>query len=195
MDLEALEDVELVRLAGPERQPEAFEELMRRHQGRLYGALARMVRDRERVEDLCQETFLKAWRGLATFSGDAAFYTWLYRIARNQVASEFRREQARPKLRLSLDQPFEEDGPRLEAPAPPDSDPGRAVLDAERRAAVFRAIRDLVPDFREIIVLRDLERRSYEDMAELLEVPVGTVRSRLHRARMELKSRLQDFFD
>ncbi|MCB9833352.1 MAG: sigma-70 family RNA polymerase sigma factor [Planctomycetes bacterium] len=195
MDLEALEEAELVRLAGPERRPEAFEELMRRHHGRLFGAMARMLRDRDQVEDLCQEAFLRAWRGLEAFSGDAAFYTWLYRIARNLVASEFRRERSRPNPRLSLDQPLDDDGASLEVAAPDAADPAREAASTERRLAVARAIRDLPPDFREVVVLRDLDRRSYEEMAELLELPVGTVRSRLHRARMELKSRLGDFFD
>jgi RNA polymerase sigma-70 factor (ECF subfamily) len=188
-------DLELVRLAVDEDLALAFEELMSRYYERTYAVLYRMVRDQDSAWDLTQETFLKAWRALSTYSGDAAFFTWIYRIARNLVSSEYRKLKARPKVVLSLgDRQSEDDKAGLD-PESPDIGPDEKSYREERRQRILEAVRSLVPDFREIIVLRDLEKRSYDVIADLLEIPVGTVRSRLHRARLELKAKLADLFE
>lgn len=189
------DDLTLAREAAQGR-PEAFDLLVQRHQDRVYGVIHRMVTDREKAMDLTQETFLRAWRGLGRFEGQSAFFTWLYRIARNVVMSQGRYDSARPKIRVSLDEPFSSDGDgrRMEiedgAAGPRD---GLQV--EEHRELVLEAIAALPQDFREIVILRDMQDRAYEEIAELLEVPIGTVRSRLHRARMELKERLKSVLD
>ena len=165
----------------------------------MYGVIHRMVADREKAMDLTQETFLRAWKGLGTFGGQSAFFTWLYRIARNVVMSAGRYDAARPKIRVSLDEPSpsgnaDGEGRRMD-PEDEAAAPGDDLLVQEQRDLVLEAIASLPPDFREIVVLRDMQDRAYEDIAELLDVPLGTVRSRLHRARMELKERLKTVLD
>lgn len=192
------DDLTLVREARSGRS-EAFDLLVRRHQDRIYGVIHRMVNDREKAMDLTQESFLRAWKGLGTFEGQSAFFTWLYRIARNVVMSAGRYEAARPKIKVSLDDPApgsDTDGrrPRIDLEGASRS-PGESLLAQERRDLVVQAIGSLPPEFREIVILRDMRDQSYEEIAELLEVPLGTVRSRLHRARMELKERLRSVFD
>jgi len=162
---------------------------MSRYHDRIYGVIARLVRDADHARDLVQEAFLKAWRGLPRFEGTSSFYTWLYRIARNLVISDISRAMARPRVTLSLDESADEHHGEV---VDSRDGPGTTTLKGERRRLVADAILALVPDFREIIVLRDVEGLSYEEIAELLEIPVGTVRSRLHRARLELKARLAD---
>ena len=190
------DDLTLAREAAQGR-PEAFDLLVQRHQDRVYGVIHRMVADREKAMDLTQETFLRAWRGLGSFGGQSAFFTWLYRIARNVVMSAGRYDAARPKIRVSLDEPdggSDGDARRMD----PEDDAGAPEEDLllkEQRDLVLDAIASLPSDFREIVVFRDMEDRSYEEISELLDVPLGTVRSRLHRARMELKERLRSVLD
>lgn len=189
-------DDELVRRCVEQRAPEAFEMLMSRYHGRIYAVVTRLVGDADRARDLTQETFLKAWRAIDRFEGSAAFYTWLYRIARNAVTSDYRKSAVRPRVTVSLDHgpAGREEGESLDVEAA-SGDPVEETLSRERRDAIVAAIDSLIPDFREIIVLRDVEKYAYEDIAEMLEIPVGTVRSRLHRARMELKAKLVDILD
>ncbi len=193
-ELTSTADAELVRQAVDLESAEAFEELMSRYYERTYAIIFRMVRETEAARDLTQETFLKAWRGLSSYSGDAAFFTWLYRIARNLVNSEYRRLRVRPQVVMTLGDSGEEDRQGFDPQSAGES-PEEELARLERREKITDAIAGLPPDFREIIVLRDLEKTSYDDIAELLEIPVGTVRSRLHRARMELKAKLSDMFD
>lgn len=169
---------------------EAFEDLVRRHQDRLYGLIHRLVGDPEQALDLTQETFLKAWKGLARFEGACAFYTWLYRIARNVIISRARYESARPRLTASLSDCDDGGGRSFAEPEARAKTPEQEAISGERRAALLQAVHALPEDFREVIVLRDMQDHSYEEIALLLEIPLGTVRSRLHRARLELRERL-----
>src|SRR5262245_36196844 len=153
--------------------------------------IAKLVSDAEMARDLTQDTFLKAFKGLGSFSGDASFYTWLYRIARNVVTSHARYEAARPRISASLDVPEGERSPLRLVPPASGPDPVQGAVEAERRKFLLAALASLQPEFREIILLRDFEDRSYEEIAELLDLPAGTVRSRLHRARMELREILR----
>jgi len=190
------DDSELVSAVVAGRS-DAFDLLVDRYHGRIYGVIHRMVGDREKAMDLTQETFLKAWKGLAGFGGQSSFYTWLYRIARNAVMSQGRYESARPKIRVSLDESdgSGDDTPRRIDPEDKGDLPTDSLLAEEQKLLVTSAIEDLPSEFREIIVLRDMEDCSYEEIAELLDIPIGTVRSRLHRARMELKERLKKVLD
>ncbi len=187
-DLDAVERC----LAGDR---EAFGEIVVRWQDRIYGAVLRMVRDPELARDLAQETFLRAYDRLSSFRGGAAVGTWLYSIALNQVRSEMRKRSAlKYGSPVSLDAPSgggaQGDGPRFD---PPGTAPGAAELVATKEdcALLVDEVARLDPEHREVIVLREFQDLPYDEIAEALDVPVGTVRSRLHRARGELRERLR----
>jgi RNA polymerase sigma-70 factor, ECF subfamily len=181
----------LVRRVVDREELHAFDLLVERYQDRVYGVIARLIPDGEAARDLTQETFLKAYKGLAGFAGGSSFYTWLYRIARNVVTSQLRHEAARPKISASLDSEEGDRAPlRVVTPAS-GPDPVQSAVEAERKKLLLHALASLQPEFREIILLRDFEDRSYEEIAELLDLADGTVRSRLHRARAELRDRLK----
>lgn len=196
LENERASDLETVRqcLHGDR---DAFAHLVRRWEDRIYGAILRMVRDRETAADLAQETFLKAWSKLASFQGGSAFGTWLYSIALNQVRSEMRRRAAlknRPPLSLDAighSAGGDGDGGSYD---PADDRPGAVdgLSTREECGFLLEAVAALDDDFREVIVLREFEDLSYEEIAVSVGVPVGTVRSRLHRARSDLRDRLRD---
>ena len=164
----------------------SFDPLVLRHQDRIYNALLRFTGDRDRAGDIAQKAFLNAFLKIRDFQGDAAFGTWLYRIAFNLAVSEFR---GRPReRRLAFGE--EEDGGMPE-PAGNGPAPGDRLATAETQRAVQEAIRGLDEEFREAVVLRDIEGLSYEEIASVLGIAIGTVRSRLHRARELLKERLK----
>jgi RNA polymerase sigma-70 factor (ECF subfamily) len=169
-------------LAG---QVDAFEQLVHKYQDRLFRTMVHLVGHREDARDVVQEALVQAFVKLETFRGGSAFYTWLYRIAFNLAASHGRRR--RPTA--SVEQARERHG--LE---PADGNPGPEACMEQRQQCeqVRRAIGRLEEQYRAVIVLRELEGCTYEQIAEVLEVPVGTVRSRLHRGRMQLKEELID---
>ncbi len=164
----------------------AFEELVLRYQDRLYHTIYRLLGHAEDAQDVVQETFLSAYQSLDGFKGESQFYTWLYRIAVNNAISYKRRR--RPGL--SLERMSQEDG--MNDPADPSelSRPGFALERQEEEQTLMRALGQLSPDHRTVLVLKDLQGQKYEEMAEVLDVPVGTIRSRLHRARLELRELL-----
>ncbi|MFO7905072.1 MAG: sigma-70 family RNA polymerase sigma factor [Pirellulaceae bacterium] len=162
----------------------AFEQLVRRYQVRLLHTLLHMVGSREEAEDVCQEAFVQAFVKLETFGGRSAFYTWLYRIAFNVAVSRKRRK----RTDLSIDEHRERTG---EEPVDRGARPGDHVLREEQVRQVRAAINTLSEPYRAILVLRDIEGCCYETIAEILDLPLGTVRSRLHRARLHLRDRLQ----
>jgi RNA polymerase sigma-70 factor, ECF subfamily len=189
------DDRRLVRRVVEDGELAAFDALVARHADRVYGLIHRHVADVDQAMNLAQETFFNAYRGLRGFSGECAFFTWLYRIARNVMTSAARYEAARPKIAASLDAPLGDgDGTRGDALPASDGDPVERALREERRGLVAKAVVALPEDFREVVVLRDFEDRSYEEIAELLGVAVGTVKSRLHRARAALASALKPVF-
>jgi len=160
---------------------DAFGLLVVRHQDRIYTAVLRFCGDAEDARDIVQRAFLNAWRRLESFKGDAAFSTWMYRIAFNESVS-FRREGGRRRLA-----PLTESAPE---PAD-DRRPGDRLDSAEARGQVQQALSLLDPDERKIIILKELDGRSYDEIAEIMEIPKGTVRSRLFRAREVLRDRLR----
>jgi RNA polymerase sigma-70 factor (ECF subfamily) len=175
---------------------DAFRVLVERHQNRIYGFILRMLRcDRDTAADLTQDVFLRVFRGIATFDGSARFVAWMHRIATNVCISEYRRQRAgkRGRPTLSLDAPIAgTDDLRLE-PAGHEPDPSRNAHDHHARRAVEAAIAELPEEFRHAVLLRDLQGLSYEEIGELLGVPPGTVRSRIHRGRSILQQRLEEF--
>jgi RNA polymerase sigma-70 factor (ECF subfamily) len=157
-----------------------------RYQDRLYNTVVRLVDNAEDARDVVQEAFLSAYQSLGSFKGDSLFFTWLYRISINSAISMKRKQRAVLKLTSGL-----ESG-TLAEPADPseDSQPSRALEMAEDERRVHQALARLSAEHRTVLVLKDMEGHKYEEMAELLEVPIGTVRSRLHRARLELRDLL-----
>ncbi len=179
----------LARARGGDR--EAFGWLIERHQDRVFRLAAHLCKgDDDQAEELAQEAFLRALRGLAGFRGDAAFSTWMHRIVLNlhlnresSLAGRARRRQ------FSLGASRDDEGPRLELPSPARR-PDEMASDSELLARLRAAFHELDETRRVVVLLRDVEGRSYEEIAQLLDVPIGTVRSRLARAREELSSRL-----
>lgn len=163
----------------------AFGELVRRYEGRLFNTLVHMVGSREEAEDVSQEAFVQAFLKLDTFRGRSAFYTWLYRIAFNVSVSRKRRRRAEVSMDLHRERTGEE-------PEEAGEGPGERILREEQVQQVRGAIGDLHDEHRAIVVLREIEGCDYETIAEILDVPVGTVRSRLHRARLQLRDQLKE---
>lgn len=173
----------------------AFNRLVVDRSGDIYALLCRLTEDAEEARDLTQETFLQAFRNIERFRGEADLRTWLYRIAVNQARNRWRWWKRRRRDRtISLDAPLSSDvettfGSTL--PDRNDSGPEQATLSRERESAILAALRSLSRPYREVIVLRDIEGLSYEEVALSLEISVGTVKSRLSRGRTELRRRLE----
>ena len=183
--LHDLPDRELVRRCQ-EGETAPFDELVVRHQDRLYTAITRFCGDAEDASDITQRAFLNAFRKIGDFKGDAAFSTWIYRIGFNQAIS-FRREHKRAPVSI-----YSRDNELIVEPSEERS-PSAGMESIETGRKVQQALDLLDEDDRKIILLKDLQGHSYDDIAGIMEVPKGTVRSRLHRARMELKEKLKAF--
>ena len=180
-------DAELIA-AALDGQSLAFGELVCRYQDRLYHALVHLVGSADDARDIAQDAFVQAYVKLESFQGASAFYTWLYRIAMNLAASRFRRQ----RRQVSVDAGREQTG---HEPTAVDRGPGERLMQAERVEQVQSALLTLSDEHRHVLVLRELEGWSYETIADTLDLPVGTVRSRLHRARIELRAQLQEVFE
>jgi RNA polymerase sigma-70 factor, ECF subfamily len=161
----------------------AFGELVSKHQDRLFNTVLRLVNNSEDARDVVQEAFLHAYQSLHSFKGDSLFFTWLYRIAVNTAISMKRKQK--PVLRIRPG------GDENQAVDPLDSAetnrPGYAIELAEEERRVHYALAKLSAEHRAVLVMKDMEGLKYEEMAEILGVPVGTIRSRLHRARLEIR--------
>jgi RNA polymerase sigma-70 factor (ECF subfamily) len=165
----------------------AFEALVRRYQERLYNSIYRLVDNAEDAQDVVQEAFLNAYQSLDGFKGDSLFFTWLYRIAVNTAISLKRKQRVMARMETGRN-----GGPGLEPPDPSaESRPGHALEQAEQGRRVHEALARLSPGHRAVLVMKDMEGQKYETMAEILQVPIGTIRSRLHRARLELRELLE----
>ena len=156
---------------------------MVKYQDRLVNALTHFLGDAGTAQDLAQEVFLKAYQRIRDFRGESQFYTWLYAIARNLAISRQRTVGRRGR---TVGLPEEE----LEAPAG-GQDPVRQAMSRDLERTVQEALQELDADARWIVVMRDIDGRDYEEIAEASGVPVGTVKSRLHRARMQLRQLLE----
>jgi RNA polymerase sigma-70 factor, ECF subfamily len=166
---------------------EAFGELVFRYQDRLYNSLVHYLRNESEAEEVLQDSFILSFTRLSSFQGKSSFYTWLYRIAFNTAIS--RRRRKRPQV--SLERDIVGSGKELDGGAP---SPESQLDEQERSTALMAALGRLHEDHRSILVLREMDELSYEEISEILDLPVGTVRSRLHRARAQLKDELAIFF-
>jgi len=171
----------------------AFDLLVLKYQQRIMKVLSRYVRDPSEVQDLAQEAFIKAYRALPKFRGDSAFYTWLYRIAIN-TAKNFVVAQGRrpPNDDIEATEAETYEG---ESALKDYASPERETLRDEIRETVFNAIEALPEDLKTAITLRELEGMSYEEIAEAMDCPIGTVRSRIFRAREAIDNQLRPLLE
>ena len=172
----------------------AFELLVAKYQRKIFRLLSRLIRDAAEIEDVAQEAFIKAYRALPNFRGESAFYTWLYRIAintaKNYLVAQGRRAPTTTETEIDEAENFDE-GDQLRDVNTPDS----MLLSKQVGEAVNRAIERLPEDLRTAIVLRELEGLSYEEIAETMNCPIGTVRSRIFRAREAIAEELRPLLD
>ena len=172
------EDLEIIQMTLTESS-EAFGELVEKYQARLYSSIVQIFGPRD-AEDIAQDAFVKAFQKLDSFKGTSGFYTWLYRIAFNTAVSHLRKQ---PSVK-SIDELQEAIGDNL---ADDSQRPDDSLERKECRRQIQSALQLLSEEHRTILILREVEQMSYEVLANLFQVPVGTVRSRLHRARMCLR--------
>lgn len=175
-------DIDLVKLARKGDHP-AFEELVRRYSERAYRAAFRVVRDAHQAEEIVQEGLIKAYRGLSKFEGRSSFYTWLYRIVVNLALDRRRREKRAPSTEWD-DTVARDVDPR--AIRPEAEDPERNSRRQEIRAIVADGVKELPDGQREVLLLREVEGLSYEEIAASMRISKGTVMSRLHYARKKM---------
>lgn len=168
----------------------AFELLVSKYQRKIFRLLSRLIRDPAEIEDVAQEAFIKAYRALPNFRGESAFYTWLYRIAintaKNHLVAQGRRAPTTTETEVEDAENFD-DADQLRDYNTPDA----MLLSRQVGEAVNRAIEKLPEDLRTAVVLRELEGLSYEEIAEAMNCPIGTVRSRIFRAREAIASELR----
>ncbi len=184
-------------LAGEMR---AYELLVIKYQRRVERLIGRMVRDSDLVQDIAQETFIRAYRALAQFRGDAQFYTWLYRIAVNTAKKqllELKRDPIVFQSQLNSGDEDETSSPERELNSSvADTETPEAVLASKEIAQAVNAVMDALPDeLRMAITLREIEGLSYEEIALALDCPIGTVRSRIFRAREAISSRIKPMLE
>jgi RNA polymerase sigma-70 factor, ECF subfamily len=175
----------------------AFELLVVKYQRRIERLIGRMVRDVDLVQDIAQETFIRAYRALPQFRGDSAFYTWLYRIAVNTAKKalvDLKRDPVITEAALRIGEDEEETSSERFEPSSAET-PDAVLASKEIAQAVNAAIEGLSDELRQAIVLREIEGLSYDEIAEAMNCPIGTVRSRIFRAREAIAERLRPLLD
>ena len=177
-----------------EGDKQAFGLLVEKYRRKLLRLLSRMVRDQDEIEDIAQETFIKAYRALPQFRGDAAFYTWLYRIGVN-TAKNYLATRGRAMPTVSDQAMNDEDEPDERLVAKDIGTPESELLSKQMVMAVNEAVEALPEELRQAITLREIEGMSYEEIAETMECPIGTVRSRIFRAREAIATKLRPILD
>lgn len=167
----------------------AFDLLVMKYQHKIMGLISRYVHDADEVQDVAQEAFIKAYRALPRFRGDSAFYTWLYRIAINTAKNHLVSRSRRPPgsdVEVEDAEHFEAGGALRDIETPE-----TALFGAELKAVIEDAIAELPDDLRAAVTLREFDGLSYEDIAEVMDCPVGTVRSRIFRAREAIDAKVR----
>jgi len=172
----------------------AFDVLVLKYQHKVVKLVMRYVRNPAEAEDIAQDAFIKAYRALPQFRGDSAFYTWLYRIAINTAKNAVVARDRNP-VDFDLDMTNNDESYEMHGRLKDSETPEALVLTDEIRTTVNAAIANLPDDLRTAIVLRELEGLSYEEIAATMDCPVGTVRSRIFRAREAIDSRLREVFE
>lgn len=168
----------------------AYAAILERYKGPISSLIFRMVKNREETEDLVQEAFIKAFKSLDSFNEQYAFSTWLYKIAVNNCIDYFRKKRLRV---YSLDKPMESNNGELHREFPDTSfAPDRALLSSEKSNMIQQAIDSLPEKYRLSIILRHNEEKTYEEIAQIMDIPLGTVKARIFRAREMLKKKLKD---
>jgi len=186
---EEIPDIELIEraLAGDQQ---AYREILKRYRAPLYNLLFRMVRNKMETEDLVQEAFIKAFASLSTFNDEYAFSTWLYKIAINNCIDHFRKKRLKT---YSLDKPIDSKDGEIRREFPdPTYQPDKTLLSKEKDKLIEEAIQNLPEKYRISIVLRHNEDKSYEEISQILNIPLGTVKARIFRAREMLKKQLKN---
>jgi RNA polymerase sigma-70 factor (ECF subfamily) len=171
--------------------PEAFGEIVRRWERRIFALAYGMLGREEDARDATQETFLAAFRNLRGFRGDARVSSWLHRIAVNQCITRQRRAKVRGET--ALEDEAEKNAAVFALPI--DASPARSAEAIERSRAVRRAVGSLPPDLRQVVVMKEFEELTFQQIADALEIPLSTVKSRLYTALRQLQMRLQKFGD
>ena len=171
----------------------AFDLLFARYQSKIINLISRYIRDSEEVRDVAQEAFIKAYRALPRFRGDSAFYTWLYRIAINTAKNHLvARSRRPPSTDVDVDDAdYRDDADMLRT----GEDPEGALSRDELQAVIEQALVDLPEDLRSALTLREFDGLSYEQIAQIMECPVGTVRSRIFRAREFVDQRMRPLME
>ena len=165
---------------------DAFETLVRRHEKKIFNLLYRWLGDYDEAAEVAQEVFLAAFRAIKRFRGDSSFATWLYRIGVNHAKNRQKSLQVARQRQQAKEV--------SDAPGDPTSDPAEGVEQRERHDLVQRGLSELDADDALLILLHDLQEVRYEEISETLDIPLGTVKSRLHRARQALRAKLAPYF-
>lgn len=187
----AAEDRELVRKAQA-GEMDAYDQLVRKYQERIYGTIYHMTSNHEDANDLAQETFVKAYSALKNFKGDSSFFTWVYRIAVNKTINFLKQRKNRSFLSLNdLDQNVEHDQELVELVS--EQTPRRAAGLTELQEKLNEAMQKLSEDHRMVVTLHDVQGLSHEEIGKIMDCNTGTVRSRLFYARQQLQANLSDY--
>ena len=180
-------------VAGDQR---AFELLVIKYQRRIQRLIGRMVRDVDLVEDIAQETFIRAYRALHQFRGDAQFYTWLYRIAVNTAKKSLMELKRDPTVSESFLKSDDDDETKTRRNEPMSDETPESVFAAKEIAAVVNAAMEALPvELRQAVTLREIEGLSYEEISTVMNCPIGTVRSRIFRARESISAKIKPMLE
>lgn len=175
---------------------EQFDSLVLQYQDNIYNYVYRMVSDPLDAEDISQEVFVRAYQSLKNFRNECSFRTWIFRIATNLCVDHYRKKGRIPKNSVSLDQPISGDEREMHLDIPDfESNPQRIFESKDLRHEVQGAIQSLPEKLRTVVLLYDIEGFPYEEIAQILRCPLGTVKSRLFNARLKLKNKLQAYLN